>query len=30
VIFKGKFMGVVERDKADLTKIGLMMAGVVS
>jgi general nucleoside transport system ATP-binding protein len=28
VIFKGQFMGVVERCSADITKIGLMMAGV--
>ncbi len=28
VMFKGKFMGIVEREKADLTDIGLMMGGV--
>jgi ABC-type uncharacterized transport system ATPase subunit len=27
VIFNGTFMGIVDRDKADLEDIGLMMAG---
>jgi simple sugar transport system ATP-binding protein len=28
VLCKGRLMGVVDRDKVDLTAIGLMMAGV--
>ena len=30
VIFRGRFMGMLDREKADLEEIGLMMAGVVS